>query len=235
MLDLRERVVLVTGAAGSLGSAVVAGLRSAGARTVLLERSPRRLEEAYGGAPADELLLLAADLADETAVRSAVDHATRRFGAVDALVATAGAFRAGEPVHREPLATWDLLLAANLRTTLVPCRAVLPGMLARGRGAIVTVASRDAQSARAGGAAYAAAVVRLTEAIAEEGRGRGVRASCVLPGALDTERNRSALPPSAWPDLLPVDAVADAILFLTSDASRALSGAALPLGAPSAR
>ena len=145
---------------------------------------------------------------------------------------TVGAYRAGKALADEDLATWSTLFDANVRSALVACRAVLPGMLARGHGRIVTVASRDALAGEAGAAAYAAskaALLRMTESIAAETRGRGVTANCVLPGAIDTPQNRGAPDPAAWPTLVPADAIADVIVFLTSAAARALSGAALPV------
>lgn len=229
-----QRVVLITGAAGSLGVAVADTFRRGGARTVLVDRSLEKLRRAHREATDSRTCLLIGDvdLADDGAARAIVARATGAFGAVDVLVHTVGAFRAGSSVAEEDLATWDLLLTVNLRTALVACRAVLPGMLARGQGRIVSVASRDALVGARGTAAYAAskaALLRLTESVADEGRGRGVTANCVLPGTIDTAQNRAALAAGERAALVPVDAVADVILFLASDAARAVSGAALPV------
>jgi len=228
------QVVLITGAAGNLGVAVAAALRARGDRTVLVERSLEKLQRAHGAAAGDEVLLLGGlDLADEDGWRAVVDRALARFGRVDALVHTVGAYRAGRTLADDDLATWDVLLGANLRTALLACRAVLPGMLAQGRGRIVTVASRDALVAAPGAAAYGAskaALLRMTEAIACECRGRGVTANCVLPGPIDTPQNRAALPVSAHAGLADPAAVAEVIAFLVSPAARAVSGAALAIG-----
>jgi NAD(P)-dependent dehydrogenase (short-subunit alcohol dehydrogenase family) len=237
MHELAGRTALITGASGTLGAAATAALRRAGARTVLVERSRAHLEEVHGRLGPDDALLLEADLADARAVHDVVERALARFGALDVLVNTVGAFRAGKPVHEEELETWDLLQRANVRTALVCCRAVLPSMLRAGRGAIVNVASRDALGGRAGAAAYAAAkagVLRLTESLAAEAAPRGVRVNCVLPGALDTPQNRAGLPAGRWRELIPADAVADALVLLASDAARAVNGAAIPLTAPGA-
>jgi NAD(P)-dependent dehydrogenase (short-subunit alcohol dehydrogenase family) len=228
-----QQVVLITGAAGNLGVAVASSFARAGARAVLVDRSRAKLERAYpDGDTADCMLLGDLDLADEAALREVVSRAGDHLGPVSVLVNTVGAFRAGKPVHEEDLATWDLLLGVNLRSALVACRAVLPCMLARGRGRIVNVASRDALIGERGTAAYAAskaALLRLTESIADEGRGRGVTANCILPGSIDTPQNRAALPFDAHASLVPLDAVADVVVFLASHAARAISGAALPV------
>ena len=229
-------VALVTGASGNLGSAVARALRGAGWNTVLADRSAERLRLAVGatGPGAEPLLIDGVDLTDPDDARRMVERATARFGALDAVINTVGAHRAGHAVHEDELETWDLLLRANLRTALVTCRAALPGMLARGRGRIVNVASRDALAGAAGAAAYGAskaALLRFTESLAAETLDRGITANCVLPGAMDTPQNRAALPPSEHPRLLAPAAIADVIVFLASDAARSITGAAIPLTA----
>jgi NAD(P)-dependent dehydrogenase (short-subunit alcohol dehydrogenase family) len=105
-------------------------------------------------------------------------------------------------------------------------------MLARGSGAIVTVASRAALAGDAGVAAYAAskaAALRLTESLAAEVKAYGVRVNCVLPGTLDTPANRAAMPDADRRLWVELDAVADVILFLLSPLSRAIHGAAIPV------
>jgi len=230
------KVVLITGAAGNVGAATAALLRRRGARLVLVDRTLAKLERAHGGAShADAQLLIGdVDLTDEATLQAIVARTVARFDALDALVSTVGAYRAGKPLQDEALTTWDLLLALNVRTALVACRAALPAMLARGHGRIVTVASRDALGGTPGAAAYAAskaALLRMTESVAAECRGRGVTANCVLPGTIDTPQNRASLPPEAHARLVAPDALAAVIGFLLSDEARAVSGAAIPVGA----
>ena len=228
-----KQVVLITGAAGNLGAAVTTAFRAAGARLVLVERSRDKLVRAYGGADSSEQLLVGdVDLADPAGWDAIVARATGHFGTVDALVHTVGTYRGGKTLADEDLATWGTLFDANVRSALLACRAVLPGMLARRQGRIVTVASRDALTAEPGAAAYSAAkaaVLRMTESLAAETRGTGVTANCILPAAIDTPQNRAGLDPSAWSSLVPPDAIADVIVFLASPAARAVTGVALPV------
>lgn len=227
------QVVLITGAAGNLGSAVAGAFRAHGARLVLVERSGDKLVRAYGSDEQPDLLPIGdLDLADPAAWQGIVERAVARFGGIDALVHTIGTYRGGRTLAEEDLATWGTLFDANVRSALLACRAVLPGMLARGHGRIVTVASRDALIAEPGAAAYSAAkaaLLRMTESLAAETRGRGVTANCILPAAIDTPQNRASLDPSAWPTLVPGDAIADVIVFLASPAARAVNGVALPV------
>ena len=151
---------------------------------------------------------------------------------MDALVNTVGAFRGGKPVHEADVADWDLLFNANVRTTLMCCRAVIPQMLKQKRGKIINVSSREGLEAHAGLAAYAAsksAVLRLTEALAAELKASDINANCILPSVIDTPENRAAMPKADFSQWVAPEAIADVILFLTSDAARAIHGAAVPV------
>ena len=145
---------------------------------------------------------------------------------------TVGAWRGGKPVHETDLADWDFLFNVNLRTTLLCCRAVIPQMLKQGRGKIITVASRDGLAGSAGYAAYSAsksAVLRLTESLADELKASNINVNCIMPGTIDTPQNRAANPSADFSKWVEPSAIADVILFLASDASRAINGAAVPV------
>jgi NAD(P)-dependent dehydrogenase (short-subunit alcohol dehydrogenase family) len=128
------------------------------------------------------------------------------------------------------------MMAMNLRTAVLACRAVLPTMRGQGQGAIVTVAAGAALRGPPGLAAYAAskaALLRFTESLAEEVKSAGIRVNAVLPGIIDTPQNRAAMPDADHGAWVAPAAIADAIVYLISDAARAVSGVALPVAAPS--
>jgi NAD(P)-dependent dehydrogenase (short-subunit alcohol dehydrogenase family) len=234
MGTLDSRVVIVTGAAGNLGRATAAAMRVAGAQTVLVDAREADIREAHPAAAGDPAQLVCGDtdLTDEAAAGAVVAKARERFGRVDVLVNTVGGFRGGKAVQEEALATWDLMMSLNLRTTLLTCRAALPGFIDQGSGAIVNVAAGAALATPAGLAAYSAsksAVIRLTEALAAEGKAHGVRANAVLPSTIDTPQNRSAMPKADFSKWVAPEAIADVIVFLVSDAARAVTGVALPV------
>ena len=230
-MSFENRTVLVTGAAGNLGRAVATAFADRGAALVLVARRREALEDTYGG-EGDRLLFAPADLLDAQATEAAVASAVARFGRIDALCALAGGFRMGEAVHETADATWDLLLDINARTLLHTVRAVVPHMLEAGGGRIVSVGAGVAQKGVARMGAYCAAksaVIRLTEAMSAELRENGINVNCVLPSIIDTPENRAAMPdadPSRW--VAPAD-LAEIILFLASDAARAIHGAAVPV------
>ena len=234
MFDFSRQVVLVTGAAGNLGGAVADAFRRAGARLILADRAPDRLPRLFPdlAGSADHYLATSVDLTDENAVQAMVDEGLRRFGRIDVLVNAAGGYRGGTPLHETPLDAWDLMFSINARTVYVVSRAVVPAMLRQGSGKIVNVSARAALQAGAKMGPYSAAksaVLRLTEAMSAELKGAGIHVNCVMPSTIDTPENRESMPkadPNRW---VTPEALADVILFLASDAARAMHGAAVPV------
>lgn len=232
MSDLKGKVVVITGAAGNLGQAVAAAFAQAGARRVLVDRATDHLAALYPEAGKDALLLNGVDLGEEQPARKLVDDALQRFGRIDVLVNAVGGFSGGKPVHEDSLANWEQMFRINLHTTLHACRAVIPVFLRQGAGSIVNVAARAALTGVPTLGAYCAsksAVIRLTESLAGELKDQGITVNCVLPGTIDTPQNRRDMPNADFAKWVPAAAIADAILFLSSGAARAVTGAALPV------
>lgn len=234
LLILNGRVVLITGAAGALGRACAEATRRLAARTVCVDRSQARLDEAFPGSAAspDALLIGDVDLLDARSAAEVAAKVLHKWGRIDGLIHTVGGFRGGKEIREEDIATWDSLFETNVKTTLNMCRAVAPVMCKQRAGSIVTVASRAALAGAAGLGAYSAtkaSVVRLTESIADEVKGMGVRANCVLPGTLDTPQNRNAMPDADASLWVQPRTVADVIAFLLSDMAGGVNGACIPI------
>jgi len=234
MFDFSEKVVVVTGASGNLGQAVTRAFHAAGARLVLLDRAADRLAPLFpelAGVP-EALLLGGVDVSDAALVEQAVATALARFERIDVLANTVGGYRAGQPVHEISLETWDFMLNLNARVAFILSRAVTPPMLAQGSGKIVHVGARAALAGAANAAAYAASkavLVRLVESQAEELKHAGINVNCVLPGTIDTPQNRQAMPKADYSRWVAPEAIADVLLFLASEAARAIHGAAVPV------
>ena len=231
--DFSGKVVLVSGASGNLGQAVARAFHAAGANLVLLDRVPGRLQGLYPelAESSDYLLLGSVDATDAGSVDQAVQTAVAHFGHLDVLANTIGGYRAGTAVHETTFETWDLLQNLNLRPAFVLSRAVVPTMLEQGSGKIVHTAARAALKGGAKSAAYSVSksgVVRLVESLAAELRQKGINANCVLPGTIDTPQNRESMPNANHSRWVSPQAIADVFLFLASDASRAVNGAAIP-------
>jgi NAD(P)-dependent dehydrogenase (short-subunit alcohol dehydrogenase family) len=234
MFEFADRVVMITGAAGNLGSAVARAFETAGATLVLIDRAADRLPRLFPEMvySADHFLAISVDLMKPDLVEATVEETIKRFGRIDVLVNVAGGFRAGKAVHETPFETWDFMLDLNARSVLIMARAVVPHMLEQGQGKVVNVAARAALQGSAKMAAYSAsksAVVRLTESMAAELKRKGINVNCVLPGTIDTPDNREAMPNADHSRWVPPEAIADVIVFLASDACRAVHGAAIPV------
>jgi len=224
MSQLQGKRIVVTGAFGALGGAVVEAASAAGARVAAVDRSaeaPPALAAAgvYGGV----------DLGDAAAAAAVFERIGAEVGGIDALVNVAGTFR-WETVEAGSLDTWDLLYAVNLRTAVAASRAALP--LLGGGGRIVNIGAAAAARAGAGMGAYAASkagVARLTEALAEELKDRAITVNAVLPSIIDTAQNRADMPDADFARWVAPADLAAVIVFLLSDAARAITGASIPV------
>jgi NAD(P)-dependent dehydrogenase (short-subunit alcohol dehydrogenase family) len=226
------RGVIVTGGSGALGRAVVAKFLASGDRVAvpwILKPERDAIEAEEGAALADgRLVLVEADLAEESGARLVAGA----LPDVEVLVNGVGGFLGGTPVLETELEVWDRMFRMNVRTSVAMSRAVLPGMLARRRGAIVNIASRAAFDRPAGLAAYAsakAAIVVLTETLQREVQAQGVRVNAVVPTTIDTPANRAAMPDAEFSLWTPPARIAEVIHWLASDASECVRGGLIPV------
>lgn len=218
MSAFRGRRVVVTGAAGALGTVVAQAFHDAGAEVV-------GIDVVAVTAPWRTLVV---DLLDAQATADAAGQ----VGRVDALANIAGGFNMGPSVADTSDEAWQEMFDLNVATLLNMTRAVVPAMRERRRGKIVNIGARAALRGAGAMGAYCAAksvVVRLTEALADELKTSGINVNCILPSIIDTPRNRTDMPKadfSKW--VAPAD-VAAVVLFLASDGAKAVHAAALPV------
>lgn len=225
--DLTGKVVVVTGGFGTLGAAVALAAAARGAKVALIDRAP-----APEAVPEAAVLALGGvDLSSEQEGGKAMRLIADQLGSLDALVNVAGGFR-WETLEGGVLESWDHLYQLNLRTAVVACKAALPHLKARGAGRIVNIGAMGAVKAASGMGAYAASkagVAKLTEALADELKDAGVTVNAVLPSIIDTPVNRKDMPDADHSRWVTADAIADVIVFLLSDAARAVTGALIPV------
>ncbi len=226
--------ILLTGGSGGLGQALVPTLVADGARVAFTYRSDEERAHELAAASAGSARAYPLDLLDPAAPEELVTRVEADLGPLDGLVNGAGV-RSDALLAMTSDADWQRLLDVNLGGVFRCCRAVLPGMMHRRRGAIVNVTSLSARFGLSGQTSYAAAkagILGLTRSLAREVGGRGVRVNAVAPGFLSTEltaglpeevvarlRERECLPGGVEPR-----AVGEAIAFLLSDRARAITG-----------
>lgn len=225
-MNLQGKALAVTGAFGALGAVVAAAAQAAGARVAAIDRAAEPAMPAAG-----QLRLGGVDLTDPAAARAALDTAAARLGGLDGLVNIAGGFR-WEKIEAAGTASWDQLYTLNLKTALCASQAALPHLLRRGAGRIVNTGAAGAVKAGLGMGAYAASkagVAKLTEALAEELKDRGITVNAVLPGIIDTPANRAEMPDADFGRWVQPRQLAEVILFLLSEQAGAVTGALIPV------
>jgi NAD(P)-dependent dehydrogenase (short-subunit alcohol dehydrogenase family) len=221
-----KSIAIVTGGFGALGGAVCKRLEEDGWRVAVLDVAAGR-----SAIPEGRLIFAPVDLRSAIAVSTAAAQIRETGMPIGALVNVAGGFR-WETVQEGSVDSWDWLYETNVKTALVTCREFLPDLAKTGAGRIVNVGAAAAAKAGAGMGAYAAsksAVLRLTEALAEEWKNAGVAVNAVLPSIIDTPANRASMPDADFSKWVAPDALADAVAFLVSRGARAITGAGIPV------
>jgi NAD(P)-dependent dehydrogenase (short-subunit alcohol dehydrogenase family) len=188
---LKGQVALITGGSRGIGACVASAFARHGARLAVVARSAREVKLAAAACRAlgTEALGITADVSSPEHVRRAVRAAEKQFGGVDILVNAAGVYGPIGPLAENDLAAWADAVSVNLLGTVYALHAVLPGMIARGHGVVINFSGGGAVTPFPRFSAYSAskaAVVRLTETVAEEVRDSGIRINAIAPGAVNT-------------------------------------------------
>ena len=233
-MDFENRVAIVTGGTGALGSAVTLDLLENGARVAVpyvAEKDWAALQT-RAGAARERLWGAQVDLTKAPAVERFAADVVERWGRIDFLVCIAGGFAAGK-VQETGAETWDHMFDLNLRTVYLALHAVVPVMIKQNFGRIVTISSGAIlNGGGAGMAAYAVskgAVRQLTEILASELKDYGIHAHCVMPGTMDTAANRRAMPQADFSKWVKTEDVARVIHFLLDDDARAVRSVVVPV------
>ena len=223
------KTVVVTGAAGALGFAVYEHFMRRGARLVAVDYSDELLQKTFPE-PVTSNQYLAVDLTERSSCRAGLGSVVAE--GVDVLCNIAGGFAMGEQVHQTSDETWDFLMNLNTRSIINTAAVIVPTMLDQRRGKIINVAARAATQGLASMGLYTAskaAVMRLTEAMASELRDENINVNCIMPGTIDTARNRQDMPDADHSRWVPPAHLANVVGFLASEAAVAVHGAAIPV------
>jgi NAD(P)-dependent dehydrogenase (short-subunit alcohol dehydrogenase family) len=223
---MHGKVILVTGAFGALGVAVVDMAIARGAQVGAVDFAP----PSQGIDGPGRFRQGGVDLSDPAQAGQAIDAVVARFGRLDVLLNIAGAF-SFETIAEGDAKTWQRLYAINVLTALNAARAAIPHLVASAAGRIVNIGAMGALQAGSGMGPYAASkagVHRLTEALAAELKGK-VTVNAVLPSTIDTPANRASMPKADFAKWVTAEELANVILFLAGDQASAVTGALLPV------
>lgn len=234
MPNLDGRVAIVTGGTGALGRAVCKALLDAGARAVVApyivaEEVP--LLEKAAGVHKDRIESPHADILKADEVTALVGQVVAKHGRLDILVNLAGGFAMGS-VEDTAEADWDGMIALNLKSAFLCCKAAVPAMKRNKWGRILCIASRPGVLGLGGLAAYSVAkggIVTLVRALADEVRDDDITVNAVAPSVIDTPANRGAMPDADFSRWVTPEDIAHVLAFLASPEARAVSGATVPV------
>ena len=225
---VRDKVVVVTGAARGIGEALARRFHAEGARAVIAADldgagAEKVAQETHGFG-------MRVDVGSEADIKRLVDETIGRYGQIDLFCSNAGIFIPGG--IDAPDADWLKMRDIHLLAHIYAARAVLPGMLKAGKGRIVAVGARAAIEPIANFAAYSvskAALVALVKTVALEVKDSGITANAVLPSVIDTPANRAAMPAADASKWVTPESIAGLLVWLVSDAARDVNGAAIPI------
>jgi NADP-dependent 3-hydroxy acid dehydrogenase YdfG len=193
MYSLKNKIVFITGASSGIGRSCVKAFAAQGARLILAARRAERLEKLAVELKTEhgpDILVLKLDVRDPAAVAAAVAGLPAEWAAIDVLVNNAGLSRGLDKLHEGKLQDWDEMIDTNIKGLLYVSRAVIPGMVARGRGHVINIGSIAGREVYPSGNVYCAtkfAVNALTKGMRLDLNGTGVRVSTVDPGLTETE------------------------------------------------
>jgi 3-oxoacyl-[acyl-carrier protein] reductase len=239
--DLVGKVAIITGASRGIGAATAAALAENGTAVAVVGRDTAALASVADGIAArgGRAIWAAADCTIPDQVDAMVGTVSEQLGPVDILAAFAGGAGFPVPTESERADHWREVIESDLNSVFYTVGGVLPAMLERQRGVIVTMSSAAGRQAARSAAAYAAAkagVIAFTRHLAGEFASRGIRANCIAPSATENDRMRASMSPEQLAALgasfplrriaQPAD-VAAAALFLASDASAWITGTTL--------
>lgn len=225
-------VVVVTGAAGALGKAVVEYFMTQGAKVAAFDLSDELLSSTYQEVDHDNLYLHAVDLTSRESCQLAANAVLAKWLKVDVLANIAGGFTMGEKVHETSDQTWDFLFSLNTKSIVHTSAAFVPQMQKQGGGKIINIAAGAAHQGVALMGTYVAskaAVLRLTETMAQELREERINVNSILPSMIDTPKNREDMPDADFSKWVPTEKIAQVVGFLASDAASEVHGAGLPV------
>ena len=233
MKKLDSRVAIVTGGTGSLGNGVLSVFLREGAKVLCTYVERHQLEysmdlkEEFG----DSLIYSKADVTKSKDMTKVVKRAVQKFGRVDILINIVGGF-AMASISDTDEALWKKMMDMNLNSVYVSSRAVLPEMIKRKSGRIVNIGARPALRGAAKMSAYGAskaAVLNLTESMADELKEYNINVNAIIPGTIDTPRNRADMPKAKFSNWVKPKEIAEVISFLCSDEGDKISGAIVPV------
>jgi NAD(P)-dependent dehydrogenase (short-subunit alcohol dehydrogenase family) len=204
------------------------------ANLVLVDYSEEKLQRLFPELIESDqhIIFQGVDINNSSSINAVINRTMSKFGQIDVLVNSIGGYEGGFPIQETSDEIWDMLFNLNARAVFNLARVVTPIMKEAQSGKIINISARLGLKGTANQAVYSAAksaVIRLTEAMAQELKNDDINVNCILPGTIDTPQNRASMPNADYSRWITPDAIAEVVLFLASDAARAITGASIPV------
>lgn len=223
---LSEKIALVTGGTGALGSVIAERLSSQGARVTATYRSDAGLAQLTGSFK-KKVALVKADVTNEREVRELYDGIVSAWSHIDIVVNAIGGFLPKKPLTEMTLDDWELMMNINLKSTFLSTREALRRMKGRGYGRIVNISAKAGLDPTPGRTAYAiskAGVSMLTDLVAQEVKGTGITVNAIAPSIIATQANVESMPGQDVSTWVTPDQIADLVCYLCSPAAGGITG-----------
>lgn len=231
---MEQKTILITGASGSLGSAVVTKFINQKFNLVLIARKTDKIDQLVSSLTKDvkNILVLSGDVTSESSVREIISKAIDKFTHIDILIHTAGTYLGGKPLYKSDTQIWDDLFNLNAKSFFILTKILVPHMLEVGSGIIINTASKNALEVSPNSGIYSASKnvsLKLTQTLAKELVDKNIRVNAVLPSIIDSRPNRASMPDQDFSKWVKPESIANVIEFLISDQAKDITGAAIPV------
>lgn len=228
--DFSNKIVLVTGGTGALGSSITKAFAESNATVISSYISDREKGQAQKENKST-VQLVKVNITKEEEVLKLVSSIIDQYSRIDILVNVVGAYIGGKSVHELDEEEWDLMMNLNLKSAFLISKHVIRQMLSSKYGKIIHVSSKNGLHSEGYDSAYSASksgLIRLVESLSKETKESNINVNCIMPSTIDTQANRKAMPNADFNKWVKSENLANVVLFLSSEESKTITGAAIP-------
>lgn len=228
--DFSNKIVLVTGGTGALGSSITKAFAESNATVISSYISDREKGQAQKENKST-VQLVKVNITKEEEVLKLVSSIIDQYSRIDILVNVVGAYIGGKSVHELDEEEWDLMMNLNLKSAFLISKHVIRQMLSSKYGKIIHVSSKNGLHSEGYDSAYSASksgLIRLVESLSKETKESNINVNCIMPSTIDTQANRKAMPNEDFNKWVKPENLANVVLFLSSEESKTITGAAIP-------
>jgi NAD(P)-dependent dehydrogenase (short-subunit alcohol dehydrogenase family) len=228
--DFSNKIVLVTGGTGALGSSITKAFAESNATVISSYISDREKGQAQKENKST-VQLVKVNITKEEEVIKLVSSIIDQYSRIDILVNVVGAYIGGKSVHELDEEEWDLMMNLNLKSAFLISKHVIRQMLSSKYGKIIHVSSKNGLHSEGYDSAYSASksgLIRLVESLSKETKESNINVNCIMPSTIDTQANRKAMPNADFNKWVKSENLANVVLFLSSEESKTITGAAIP-------